>query len=288
MSTTSKPFNLILVTIFAALLSACANLGDLSSATDIAKPKISLANTTIKQLSMDKVDLNINLNIDNPNPVGFSLAGFDYELIINEQLFTKGTQTTQTQVAASSVSTTAIPLTIVFSELAKIIKDVKNMNEVDYEIKTTARVDLPLIGAYPINSSDTGKLPIPKLPKISVENIALDKLNFTSADVLVKLNIENPNVFDIDISKLLYNLNVAGNPWGSASLNKPIQLKRDASNEIEIPINLSLMQLGGSLIDSLTNQKPMSYRINGDMLLNTSLPLFKNVTLPFDYSSKTK
>lgn len=260
-------------------------MGDLTSYTDTVKPKVKITGTQIEKFAMDQVDLSIGLEIDNPNPVAINTSGFTYEVFVNNQLFTKGEQTQKSTISAASISKTSFPVTIVYSELNKVFKDVKNLNEIVYDIKAKVHLDLPVIGAIPVSVADSGKLPVPKVPKISVSNIELGKMDFKTANVILTLDVENPNTFDVDITSLIYDINVAGSTWAKSSLKKTVALKNSTHSQIAIPIKLNIWDMGGSVLESLTKQKPLSYNVTGNMAVNTDLPLFREIKFPFDYSA---
>ena len=273
------------LSLMSMFVAGCGSMGDLKSYTDIVKPKVKIAGTQIKKFAMDQIDLSIELEIDNPNPVAINTSGFNYEVFVNNQLFTKGEQTQKKSIAAATVSKTSFPVTLVYAELKKVFKDVKSLNEINYEIKAQVNVDLPVVGTVPVNAADSGKLPVPKIPKISVSNIELGKMDFKTAEVMLTLDVENPNIFDIDITSLIYDINVAGSTWAKSSLKKSVELKSATHSKINIPIKLNIWDMGGSVLESLTKQKPLSYQVTGNMAVNTDLPLFNEIELPFDYSA---
>jgi len=281
------PTNIISLIFSLLTLTACTSVGDLKSISDVIKPTVKVANTQIEKFSMDDVDLTVNLDVDNPNPVPINLAGFDYELLINNKQFTQGTQNKSSSIAAAGVSKLAVPINIKFSELFKIFKDFDALNEMNYEIKTVTRLDLPFVGVYPVSAATKGKLPIPKVPSISVKSITLDKMNFTSVDLLVKMNIKNPNIFGIDISKLAYKLSVSGDEWVKSRLTESLNLAQESENEVVLPLKLNILKVSGALLSALQSNEALSYRINGDLKFDTSLPLLKQISMPFDYSAKT-
>ena len=266
-------------------LIGCSSIGDLKSIAEIVKPKVHVTDAELKRISMHDVDLAVNLDIDNPNPVALKLSGFDYEIVFNNKQFSKGSNKDVNSISASGKSNVAVPINVVFSDLRKILSEFKTENELNYEIKTTAYLELPVIGLYPVASTSKGKLPVPQIPRVSVKKISLDKMNFGSVEFLVTLNVNNPNAFDVDISELTYNLTVVEGDLGKSQINKPIKMKKESYNEIEIPIKLNLINVSGALLQSFNN-KSLSYRINGDMKFDTSLPMLKGVRLPFDYSAK--
>lgn len=281
-------FKTAFLTILLLLLNACANLGDLKSVTQVIQPKVKIADATVSNFSSDTVDLMIGLDVENPNPLSIKLAGYDYEIFINDLQFSKGKQEMDTLIAASTTSRTSFPVSIKFKELFDMVKDLKTSKEMQYEVRSTAYLDLPVIGPLPIRSSSKGSLPVPHTPKLSVKNINLKSLSFTGADLEVELNIFNPNNFGIDITQLNYQFFVAKQNWASSNLTQSLNLKPDSDNSVSIPVSLSLLDMGASIFEVLNGGKEIPYQVKGDLKLDTTLPLVKGVKLPIDYSGSTK
>ena len=79
---------LVAVVLAFVLLSGCESLRD--AAEGMRKPQLRIASTELQALSFSGVTLVFNVEIRNPNPIGISLAGFDYQLQIEEDPFVSG------------------------------------------------------------------------------------------------------------------------------------------------------------------------------------------------------
>jgi len=271
-----------------SLLNACANLGELKSVTQVIQPKVKLSDVSVSNFTSDTIDLNIGLNVDNPNSIAIKLAGYEYEVFINNHQFSKGNQQLNTSIAASTTSKTEFPVSLKFSDLFEMAKSLKSSKEMDYEIKSTAYLDLPVIGPVPIRSSSTGRLPVPRTPKLSVNKINLKSMSFTGADLEVVLDVINPNSFAIEVTSLNYQFFVAKQSWASSSIKQTLNLKPDTKNKITIPVSLSLLDMGASIFEVLNGGKEINYQLKGDLKFDTSLPLVKGIQLPINYSAKTQ
>ena len=63
---------------------SCATLNTILNQMNVQKPTVEITNAQISDLSYDDLNLLFDIQIKNPNTVGINLAGFDYELLINE------------------------------------------------------------------------------------------------------------------------------------------------------------------------------------------------------------
>ena len=64
-------------------LNSCSILNSILNQMNIQKPTVQITNAKISKLSFNDVSLLFDIEINNPNSVGINLAGFDYELLIN-------------------------------------------------------------------------------------------------------------------------------------------------------------------------------------------------------------
>ncbi len=63
---------------------SCSTLNSILNQMNVKKPTVNITNAKISNLSFNDLDLVFDIQINNPNTIGIYLAGFDYELLINE------------------------------------------------------------------------------------------------------------------------------------------------------------------------------------------------------------
>ncbi len=274
-----------LFALIAIVIVSCANLPpSLQSAMQEIKPTVSLSDASITQLSLNKADINLKLKINNPNAVPLKMAGFDYAVLLNGIRFTEGKQRKGISIDAKGSSEISIPLSFVFAELYDSVKQLKDKKSVDYEIQTTALFQLPILGPLALPAKNTGQFPIPQLPKVALKNISVDKLGLTGAKVTAQMQLDNPNIFGIDIRDFAYQLNINQQSWAKGNVEQTISLKENAAQTLSIPISLDFLSMGSSIMSVLSNtNNPLDYQLSGNMTLDSTLPMLKNIKLPFDH-----
>ena len=87
-------------------------------------------------------------------------------------------------------------------------------------------------------------------------------------------------IFGIDVSQLAYSLSINGAQWAESTLSETIKLAEKGETQIDIPLKLNFMEMGSALMKS----KGLNYQLKGNMNLDTTLPMLKNVKVPFDKS----
>jgi len=281
MNTRRLVFGFVVVVLLSA---GCSNLNQVMEMANIDKPTVSMSDAQITGISFDQAQLEFTLDVNNPNPVPVQFAGFDYNFLVNGQQFLAGEQRDGVKIAANQTSQVKLPLALKFADILESFKSVSDSKTLDYTLKTDALLDLPVIGAAHIPAEKSGQLPIPQLPKISLGGIDIKKLGLTGADVEIGLKLDNPNAFGIDIRDLDYDLLVNGQRWLKSQQAKAISLAESGTSQVKVPLHLSFLDMGRTLADLLTQQSPLEYQLVGNMKMDSSLPMLKNIALPFSQS----
>ena len=271
------------VFLFGVTLFNCAELQQLAS---IQKPKLNVEKVRVTDMTFNSADLAFDVKINNPNPLSVQLAGFDYDFLLEGTSFLKGEQNSQLNITANGESKIQIPLTLQFKELYKSYQALKNRDSTAYQLKCGLRFNLPVLGKVKIPVSKKGHLPLVKLPSVKDFSLKLKKITFTRADLELKLNVDNPNAFNLLLNKLNYDFVVNGLSWAKGTTNKSIRVTEKGKSAINIPVSLNFLQVGKSVYSAITKGQPLNYNFNGNLDLNTSIPVFKHASLPISKSGQ--
>jgi len=276
---------LIMITVF---FSSCAVLNELAGEVNIKRPQVDFSGAKITGLSFDTVELLFDLEIRNPNSVGLTMAGFNYDFLINSGSFLKGNQDKGVKIAAAGKSTVQLPLSLRYVDLYQTFQSLKNQDLSTYQMNFGFAFDVPVLGRVNIPVSKSGDFPLLKLPKISVKSVKLKGLALTGADLVLKVQLDNPNTFSMLLEKLQYQFAVDGRNWISGYAEEPAQVAEKGQGFVDIPIHLDLLQMGRSVYQLLSGNKDLNYSLGGNLDLATSLPILGKVNLPFDRSGSIK
>jgi len=287
-----KTLFLILLTIFLTL--SCAELTQiLEEQDDIKQPEAEIVDVKLKNLSFSKVDLVFDMKLTNPNNVSISLAGFDYDLFLNETSFLKGNNDEKIEMKANGSSIIKLPITLVYENIFKAYENLKDADEIDYKLKTGFAFNLPVLGKVRVPLETVGKVPSLKIPSINFGSLALSKMITkyyvpTGAKVLLKIGITNPNSSGLSLSRLDYNLAINGLSWATGSTDKKMEIAKKGEGFIEIPIDLSFAKMGQTVLNLIKGDTDLNYELKGNSRLESSLPLIGGFDLPFNTKGSTK
>jgi len=264
-------------------LAGCASVQNLMN---IKKPDVTVQNVRITGLSFSTIDLSFDLAISNPNALSVSLAGFDYDLILNNSSFLKGQQDKSISIESRSTSQVDIPLQLAFKDIYNTFKSLSNKDSSEYEAKFGLNFNLPVLGITRIPINKKGSIPLLRLPSVKISSLKLKKIGFTSASLNLAIEVDNSNPLQFLLNQIQYDFQVAGNSWVNGISNKKITIARNDKSEINIPIELNFLQMGQTAHQLLTGNNQIDYKFDGKINFDTSAELLKNIDLPINTSGR--
>ncbi len=126
----------------------------------VKAPKISAGRLNVKNISFTKADLELELNIDNPNAFGISLSNLDYQIDINGIKSITGNESTAVEIDEKTSGTIKVPISLNFLEAGRTAYNILTENEpIEYTLtgSTIFNTTLPFFdaSAYDFNRSGT-------------------------------------------------------------------------------------------------------------------------------------
>jgi len=260
-------------------LVGCSTLQQLA---DIQKPQVSLDNVQITGLSFDDISLMFDVAIENPNNLSVSLAGFEYDFLLNENSFIQGQMNEQLIIQAQSKSMVNVPVNMEFSNIYSNYKDIESKDSSSYQLNMGLYFDIPVIGKTRIPLSTQGSIPLIKFPEIKVTSLKLDDMSLTSAKLTLNVLLDNPNAIGLLLNQLNYSFVVNGNNWISGSNDTRQKIAQNSKNNLEIPIQLNFLQMGQTAYGILTGNTNIEYSFKGLMNMEGNNNLLQNRDITID------
>ena len=118
-------------------------------------------------------------------------------------------------------------------------------------------------------------------PKVSVSSVDLDKINFNGIDMICRLNVENPNGFDIPFPEIDWQLYINANSFINGILKNDTRLKGNGTVTVDVPFSVTYTGLYNTFT-SLLDSKEAAYQIA--LGLKFPLPLLDDKTYNLDWS----
>ena len=259
----------------ALALAGCAALQEAAP-----KPSARISGVRLAGLSLQKVDLVLDVELANPYAVALPLLDLTYALGSGGNRFLEGSVKPQQSIPARGTATVELPATVAFAPLLKTLQGVRPGTVLPYTVDLAATVDAPLLGRLVLPVSRQGELPIPAVPKIELTALRMESFSLDKVRAVLKVNVTNTNQFALDAGKLGLNLALGGKPVGGTGLQQPLRLEPGESAGVEMPLEFSPRTMGSAVLEVLRSSRA-AFALSGTLEAQTP---FGPLELPFKSS----
>ncbi len=268
------------------LFGGCESLRD--AVEVMRKPEVRIAATEIEALSFTGLTLRFDVEIKNPNPIGISLAGFDYELQIEDNPFVNGQVLERVTVAARERSIIPLPVELGFEEISQTFSALQGKEEAAYRLSSGFIFELPLLGRVRIPVRTDGSFPILRPPRLQVVNLRLNEISLSRASLALDLELINRNSFKVFVESLEYRFQVDGRDWASGMRRENVRISENDRAGLTIPVDLDFGALGRGVYQMILAGGSVQYAFKANVDMGTSLRALKEASLPFELSGQLK
>lgn len=127
-----------------------------------------------------------------------------------------------------------------------------------------------------------------KEPEVRLDGVRMAGVGLRGATLVARVHISNPNGFDLATRALTYDLELQdtedGGEWvrlAQGTLSEPIQVGRNGSTVVEVPIEFRYSDLGPA-VRSLLDRGTFGYRVSGRVELQEPI----SRTVPYRKSGR--
>jgi LEA14-like dessication related protein len=269
----------ILISVF--LCTTCSSLGNIVKAPDVKLKSVAFSSIDFTGLTLlSNVEVTNNIMLDIPLPK------IDWNLSIANSPFLKGVISSNGSLKSRGSTEVQFPVSFTYTDLIKAITSL-NDNNARYKIKMTAYIPVPGFGDLSWPLEHEGKLPILRLPNVSLASVPTVTFTYgsvpgipTGGKVEFALNVKNNCNVALKINDLSYVLKIGntslpkGGVVGSPSINP------GATEKINIQLPLALGDITSIGVNVLKGN--FKYNLTGNYKFGIpEFPLLKDVGSSF-------
>jgi LEA14-like dessication related protein len=229
---------LIMVVCASFSLTTCQTLSSI-----FQDPILSLQSVEIAKIGFTGADLLCKVKVENPNPIDIPFPEIGWEFFINTNSFIAGTLKSDQSLKSRKSTVIDVVVSFNYLEVFNTFKSLKGTKQADYKVALAAKIPLPIMGDKIFNFEHSGTFPVLQMPKLSMPAMKFDKLDFTKAELVFEVNIENPNSFDIPSPKMAYEYLVNKNSFIHSSIDSAAPLAAAAITAVPIRITVNYAEL---------------------------------------------
>lgn len=235
-------------------------------------PEFRVLSSQLVGLTPTDARLETRFEVSNPNAFSIALGALDYQLSVNDASVLDGRQDEGASLAAGAATEVTLPLRLDFAEAMELVSGLRGRESLEYRVDAGMTVNIPVAGQRRVPVSVSGEVPIPRLPSIRASNLRLDRLTLSSADLLLTLEVDNPNIFELVIDRFSYEFALNNQRVAGGDGRQRVRLQEQGRGLIELPLSISLTEVGRNLSQALIDGEPLDYGLSFETDLQTGLP----------------
>jgi len=243
-------------------------------------PQISLHSVELASISVNGATVLCKLQVENPNAITIPFPETSWELFINSNSFTSGVVKNNESLRARQTTLVDVLVNLDYLGVFNSFLSLKGSQKAGYKVGLGVRFTLPVLGDRVWNFEHEGELPLPQLPKLSAPSMRIETRDITKAEILVSMNIENPNVFPLPPITINYDYQLNSNSFlNGETKSETIAPNSAAPVVFRLTVNyLDVIRAFASLITSSSVSSSIS--LTGDF----GIPAFRGETFSLSAS----
>ncbi|KAM0940067.1 hypothetical protein DsansV1_C19g0160011 [Dioscorea sansibarensis] len=243
------------------------------------KPTVKVTGVHIPQISLEKIQIVVDILVTNPTPLPIPLSDINYSVESDGRKLVSGLIPDAGTIKGHGSETVKIPVNLIFDDIKKTLLDIRPGCIIPYKLKVDFIVDVPIFGKLTLPLEKTGEIPIPYKPDIDLVKISFDKFSFEETVASLHLKLENKNDFELGLTGLDLEIWLSDMNIGSVELKKSAKIEKQGTGSIEIPITFRPKDFGTSLWNMIRG-KGIGYTLKGYLYVDTpfgpmKLPIVK-------------
>ncbi len=107
-----------------------------------------------------------------------------------------------------------------------------------------------------------------EVPSFTIRGVTLRPLSFTGMNLLLDIDVRNPNRFDLQFKSFEYTVYLKNEAVGNGSLENELLIPSSSTTRIKVPLSARFKDLSNSLKTILT-EGDLPYKIEGKATVKT-------------------
>jgi LEA14-like dessication related protein len=135
-----------------------------------------------------------------------------------------------------------------------------------------------------ITARGTANFPGVRMPEFNITSIAILKAELINTRFRVRMKIDNPNPFPLELSNFIYELYGNGRLWADGTEKKIFVVNGKSSVQSELYLIMNFINMERRLLDQIINLVDVNYRFTGEAQVSTGIDYLPKFSTGFDLS----
>ncbi len=232
------------------------------------KKAVKLQNITLDatRVAHDTLEMEAHMIVNNPFFFDFSLHDIQYTLSLGNKQLLSDVISIDKKVDDSTSLT--LPIVMDYKKVAEQLEKLQAQDSTLMRFAFTVGYTLPLLGTQSSSIQGTKEIPVPPLPAVSLEDIAVKNFGFKNIALDVTLKIENPSSVSVTMDNLLFNVQLNETKLAEGIKWKAVLVPARETTRFTLPIDVKTGAIAKEFFDQITQGDKIKVYLNGSSILS--------------------
>ena len=171
-------------------------------------PAVSFVSSELADISYNGVQLLSKVQIENPNGIEIPFPKIVWKIFLDGNFFIDGIIENNQHIKPRETTIVEVPVTLNYLEVFDSFGTLKGKSQVDCKITLAVNFPIPVIGDETWNFEHEGNIPLLQEAMFTSPIMEVLKVDATTVELYVSVNVENPNVFELPEPRLNFDYKV--------------------------------------------------------------------------------
>ncbi len=235
-------------------------------------PDVEQIGEIIIKVKNDTTYVSSKLSVKNKSIIKIEIDSIKYKVSLFEKTYLQNQKYLGLALHSDEVDTIDFSLKIPYAAIMNDLKvERKKGDSVSYSINVSLQYST-LFGKVEIPINKSAKIKIPQPPEISIVDIKYLKVGFKSIIADARIKIINYSDVNLIVKEVKYSMTIIKQGNLKGEIIETIFIKPKETTFINIPIEISIKNIGKTIFDVIINKDNYDYSLTLDAILETTQP----------------
>lgn len=246
-----------------------------------SRPHVSVKEIKVNDIGEDRISMTAKLMVSNPLLIPLNADSLQYHLFVDSTKIMDSEFTKALTINALDSTMVVLPIEVDRKRLSKVFKRFadNNSDSADYTLKAKLYFDAPVAGNKIFVKNETRRGPAFRPLVLRTEHKEIEKFGFKHSDVSASLIVENPNLFEISVKNVVYELTIGKDFRLEGAIQKVTRVPARAAVTLPLKMDIHTKNLGRLAWQALFEKKHTPFQMVLSCRMATDNDIFKNTRL---------
>jgi LEA14-like dessication related protein len=250
-------------------------------------PTLEQPNLNISNITRQKIQGQFAVKLRNHAPIDLKIDSVRYETRIEGTRVAQGHKAQPLVIKGNQTNSLTLPVTLSLPQLKQEMKSVQR-DCVTVQMHTVLYANLPGVGPKEIPVDVRKRIYIPKLPKIEVADVDIDKLGLKKGEATVNLRVTNYESIPFTVKQVNYRFQIEDDLDVKGQETKDIVFRKKGVEMMPIHVRFQPKSMPKVLFKTLFKAKKTDYKLTGSATVAAGPVDAKDATMHFNSSGTVK